>query len=268
MFDITIVSQFILLGIFVGFISGLFGIGGGGIIVPILTVILLSLDFNEEIVVHTALGTSMAIMAITSFSSLIAQHKKQAVLWNMFKMILPSVIIGTFLSSFLATYLSSFTLAIIFSFFMFVSSIHMFFGKQPESKDRIFPFKIQFLAGSFIGAISALISVAGGMFIVPFLVAQGVNIKKAIGTSSAIGSPLALSGAIGYMINGWSFGDYESSYTLGYLYLPAILLVSIGSVFAAPFGVKVSHKLSITLLKRMFSLIPFFLSIKLIYDLF
>ena len=100
MFDISIIIQFILLGAVVGFISGLFGIGGGGIIVPILTGILLSLQFDAKTVVHAAIGTSMGIMAITSFSSMIAQHKKQAVLWDMFKLLVPSIIVGTFSSFF------------------------------------------------------------------------------------------------------------------------------------------------------------------------
>lgn len=162
MFDFNIIVQFILLGTFVGIISGLFGIGGGGIIVPILTSILLSLSFNEEIVVHTAIGTSMAIMAITSFSSLLAQHKKKSVDWSMFKALVPAVIVGTFISSLIATFLSSFVLAIIFSFFMFATSIHMFLGKQPQSQNRVFSKKVHYFAGSIFGALSALISVAGG----------------------------------------------------------------------------------------------------------
>lgn len=261
------ISQLVMLGIFVGFISGLFGIGGGGIIVPVLTSILLSIQFDEQIVMHTAIGTSMAIMAITSFSSLMAQHKKRSVDWDMFKTIVPAIIIGTFLSSMVATFLSSFVLAIIFSFFMFVASLHMFFGKQPESQGSIFPKKIQYAAGCTFGALSALISIAGGMFIVPYLVFQGFNVKKAIGTSSAIGTPLALSGAFGYMINGWSLGNFEKSYTLGYLYLPAIFFVAIASYFFAPLGVKFAHKLPTGVLKKIFSLLPFALSIKLIYEL-
>lgn len=265
--DILILTQLLLLGGFVGFISGLFGIGGGGIIVPILTSILLALNFDNNIVVHTAIGTSMGIMAITSFSSLLAQHKKQAVLWDMFKVLIPTIIIGTFLSSFLAKYLSSFVLAIIFATFMFLTSIHMFFGKQPKNMNRLFPKKVHLLAGMIFGALSALISVAGGMFIVPYLTAQGINIKKAIGTSSAIGFPLTLSGMIAYMITGWDDTSFEVNYTLGYVYLPAILFVSISSVLSAPIGVKFAHKLSTNLLKKIFSIIPFVLSAKLIYEL-
>ncbi len=267
MFDISIITQLVLLGAFVGFISGLFGIGGGGIIVPILTTILLALSFDATHVVHTAIGTSMAIMAITLFSSALAQHKKQAILWNMFKILVPSIVVGTFLSTFLVTYLSSFTLAIIFATFMLLTSIHMFLGKQPDSVNRFFSKKIQVFSGMVFGALSALISVAGGMFIIPYLMAQGVEIKKAVGTSSAIGLPLTLCGALGYMINGWDIGSFEVNYTLGYIYLPAVFFVSITSVISAPYGVKLAHKLPNTLLKKIFSIIPFFLSLKLIFEL-
>lgn len=267
MFDPEIIIYFLLLGGFVGFISGLFGIGGGGIIVPVLTTILLSVGYDKEIIVHTAIGTSMAIMAAASYSSLMAQHKKQSVDWDMFKKMVPAIMIGTFVSSFVATYLSSLVLAIIFSFFMFASSVHMFFGKQPKSQNKIFSNPIQYIWGVIFGALSALISIAGGMFIVPYLVYQGFNIKKAIGTSSSIGFPLAVSGALGYMINGWAVGDFENSYSLGYLYLPAIVFVSLASFFSAPLGVKFGHKLSTTTLKKVFSLIPFILSIKLMYEI-
>lgn len=267
MFDISIIIQFILLGAFVGFISGLFGIGGGGIIVPILTGVLLSLQFDDTTVVHMAIGTSMGIMAITSFSSMLAQHKKQAVLWDIFKLLIPSIIIGTFLASFLASYLSSFVLAIIFATFMFLTSLHMFFGKKPKSVNKEFSKKTHYFSGMIFGVLSALISVAGGMFIVPYLVAQGKNIKKAIGTSSAIGFVLTLSGAFGYMINGFYSSASSHEYTLGFLYLPAIFFVALASVFTAPLGVKLAHKMSSDLLKKIFSLIPFFLSIKMIYEL-
>lgn len=267
MFDISIIIQFILLGAFVGFISGLFGIGGGGIIVPILTGILLSLQFDANTVVHASIGTSMGIMAITSFSSMLAQHKKQAVLWDMFKLLVPSIIVGTFLASFLASYLSSFTLAIIFAIFMFLTSINMFFGSTPKNIEKEFSKKIHYISGAIFGALSALISVAGGMFIVPYLLAQGIDIKKAIGTSSAIGFILTLSGALGYMINGYMINHTSLDYTIGFLFLPAIFFVALASVFTAPIGVKLAHKMSSKLLKKIFSLIPFFLSIKLIYEL-
>lgn len=106
------------------------------------------------------------------------------------------------------------------------------------------------------------------MFIVPYLVYQGLNIKKAIGISSSIGFPLALSGAFGYMINGWALGDFENSYTLGFLFIPAIVFVSIASFLSAPIGVRLAHKLSTNTLKKVFSLIPFVLSIKLMYEIF
>ena len=263
MFELYTIIEMLLLGLFVGFISGLFGIGGGGVIVPILTTIFLSQGFEQSHVVHMALGTSMAIMAITSISSVIAQNKKGAVVWSVFKMILPGVILGSFLATFIANYLSSFYLAIFFSIFMLLSSIHMFFGKPPKSVSTVFSFKTQVLSGSVIGSISALVSIAGGILSVPYLALQGIDMKKAIATSSAIGLPLAFAGAIGYMINGWS-GEIETKgLMIGHVSLSALLVVAVASYLAAPLGVRFSHSLPMGILKKLFSLLPLILSIKM-----
>ncbi|PLY11561.1 MAG: hypothetical protein C0626_03080 [Arcobacter sp.] len=266
MLDIETIIYFVLLGSFVGVISGLFGIGGGGIIVPILTTIFLSHGLDDKIVVHMALGTSMAIIIVTSVSSIIAQQKKRAIEWNIVKLMAPGILVGTFLVTFIASKLDSFYLSIIFSIFMFFTSIHMFIGKKPKAESKAFSNKTHFTAGGIIGGLSSLVSIGGGILSVPYLVAQNINIKKAIATSSAIGFPIAVSGTLGYIVNGWSNTSWDTL-TLGYVNIIAFSCVAIASFSTAPIGVMLVHKINVDIMKKLFSVIPFVLSIRMIYSL-
>lgn len=266
MLDIQTIIYFLALGSFVGVISGLFGIGGGGIIVPVLTAIFLSHGISEQNVVHLALGTSMAIIIITSISSIKAQQKKKAIVWDVVKMMTPGIIIGTFLATFIASKLDSFYLSIIFAVFMFYSSIIMFIGKKPKPDTKVFSNKTHFFSGGIIGALSSLVSIGGGILSVPYLLAQNIDIKKAIATSSAIGFPIALCGTLGYIINGWANTSMDTL-TLGFVNLPAFVCVAVASFLTAPIGVALVHKIDVNLMKKLFSLIPLLLSIKMIYSL-
>lgn len=266
MLDLQTIIYFLALGSFVGVISGLFGIGGGGIIVPVLTTIFLAHGISEQNVVHMALGTSMAIIIITSISSIKAQQKKKAIVWNVVKMMSPGIIIGTFLATFIASKLDSFYLSIIFSVFMFYSAIQMFIGKKPKPDSKVFSSKTHILSGGIIGALSSLVSIGGGILSVPYLLVQNIDIKKAIATSSAIGFPIALCGTLGYIINGWANTSMDS-YTLGFVNLPAFACVAVASFLTAPIGVMLVHKIDVNLMKKLFSLIPLVLSIKMIFSL-
>lgn len=266
MLDIQSIMIFLLLGSFVGVIAGLFGIGGGGLMVPILTMFFISHQFGEDQVIQISLATSMAIISITSISSFRAQHKKRAVRWDLFKMIAPGVIVGTFMFTFLASSINSFYLSIFFSLFMFYAALKMFFAKPVESKYALFGRVGQFFAGFGIGGISALVSIGGGMMSVPYLVKQNIDMKKAIGTSSAIGFPLAISGTFGYIINGYEYTSLETM-MVGYVYIPAFLSIAIASYLTAPIGVSLSHKLPIGILKKIFAVLTVFLSIKMMIEL-
>ncbi|PLY05223.1 MAG: hypothetical protein C0625_14435 [Arcobacter sp.] len=266
MLDLEIIVYFLLLGSFVGVIAGLFGIGGGGVIVPILTTIFLSQGLDERSVVHMALGTSMAIIIVTSISSIRAQQKKKAIIWDIVKMMAPGILIGTFLVTFIASKLDSFYLSIIFSIFMLYSSIQMFIGKKPKPESKVFSKKTHFLSGGLIGGLSSLVSIGGGILSVPYLLMQNVDIKKAIATSSAIGLPIAISGTIGYMVNGWGNTSMDTL-TLGYVNLVAFVCVAVASFTTAPIGVMLVHKINVDVMKKLFSVLPFVLSIKMIYSL-
>jgi uncharacterized membrane protein YfcA len=255
---------YIMLGSFVGVIAGLFGVGGGGIIVPVLSAIFLMQGMPSDEVVHMALGTSMATIIITSFSSMRAHHKREGVLWDVVKMMAPGILLGTFLATFLASVLSSLYLAIFFSIFMAYVSLQMFIGKKPKPSRGLLGWIGQLLSGLFIGAISALVSIGGGSLSVPYLVWQNVEMKKAIGTSAAIGLPIALSGTAGYMINGWGNSDLDTL-TIGFVSLPAFFFIAFFSYLTAPYGVKLAHKLPVGTIKKIFAILLIVLSVKMLF---
>jgi len=254
---------FLLLGIVVGFMAGLLGIGGGGIMVPVLTSMFLLQGVPVESVVHLALGTSMASIISTSISSLRAHHLKGAVIWPIFRSMAPTVIAGTFLATILVSHISSIYLAIFFSMFMAYVATKMFITKTPTLDTHRHSNNQLLIAGSGIGAISAIVSIGGGTLTVPYLIRQNIDIKKAIGTSAAIGLPISIAGTLGYVVNGWE--SYSmGTYTFGYVYFPVVLLISVASIFTAPYGAKLAHKLNTSTLKKVFSVLLMILSIKML----
>ena len=264
MIGIEWIIAFLVLGAVVGFMAGLLGIGGGGIMVPTLTTIFLAQGVPVEQVVHLALGTSMASIVMTSFASMRAHKSHHNILWDVFRMMAIGVVIGTFGATFVATYLKSAQLAIFFSIFMAYVSIQMALDKKPKPTREISSPRALLGAGTFIGAISALVSIGGGSLTVPYLVWQNVDLKKAIGTSAAIGFPLSFAGTAGYILNGMGSASANSDMMLGFVYLPAVIIISGVSFFTAPMGAKMAHRLPVSKLKKVFALLLMALSIKML----
>ncbi len=259
----SFIIYFLLLGTVVGFMAGLLGIGGGGIMVPVLTSLFLALDFPIELVVHLALGTSMASIIMTSISSLLAHQKRGAVIWDYVKGMSPGIIVGTFLATYIVAFASSLALAVFFSLFMGFVAIKMFIDKKPTQREKPSGKKHLFAVGSGIGGISALVSIGGGSLTVPYLVWRNIDIKKAIGTSAAIGLPISIAGTLGYVINGWSNSSFDQL-IVGFVYLPAVFLISITSIITAPLGAKMAHYLPVAILKKIFAVLLVGLSIKML----
>ena len=266
MFGFDSVVIFLLLGAVVGFFAGLLGVGGGGIMVPVLTSYFLYKNVPVEFVVHLALGTSMASIIMTSASSLVAHQKHQGVVWDLVKIMAPSVLLGTFVATYFVAHISSRHLAIFFALFMSYVSIQMFLNIQPKPS-RSAPGNLGLLtAGSGIGAISAVVAIGGGSLTVPFLAWNNIPLKKAIGTSAAVGFPIAVAGTLGYLINGWD-SAYQQDYLFGFIYLPAVLLISLVSYFTAPLGARLAHKLPVSVLKKVFALFLLLLGVRMLLSI-
>lgn len=262
MFDFWLIA-YLSLGLLTGFLAGLFGIGGGAVMVPVLTVMFAAQGFAPDYVVHLALGTSMATIIPTSLSSLNAHHKHDAVLWSAVRGLAPGILLGTFAATFLAAMLSPRPLAIFFCIFMSYVAAQMILNRKP-SASRQLPGAIGLASvGAGIGSISALVAIGGGTMTVPFLTWCNVRLQTAIGTSAAVGLPIALEGATGYLINGWSTPDLPAN-TLGFVYWPAVLAMAAASLFSAPMGAKLAHKLPVATLKKMFAALIIVLALQML----
>lgn len=263
--DLSLLLALATLGVSVGFMAGLLGIGGGGIMVPILTSIFLWQGFDPKQVVHLALGTSMASIVVTSFSSMRAHHRMQGVTWEVVRAMTPGIFVGTFIATFLVSLSNGLVLAAIFGVFMLCVSVQMFLGKQP-SASRTLPSKAALAGvGSGIGGISALVSIGGGTLSVPFLYWHNLPMQRAIGTSAALGLPIAISGTLGYLIHGQSQSAIDTAWTYGFIYLPAVMVISVCSYFSAPLGVLLAYRLPVGAIKKVFAVLLFLLSAKMFY---
>ncbi len=255
---------FLLLGAVVGFVAGLLGVGGGAIMVPVLTSLFVTLNFLPEHLLHMALATSMASIILTSIASTRAHLQHQAVLWPVVRLMSAGIVLGTFSATFIASLLPTLPLAIFFSCFMAYVALQLLLNIKPKPS-RHLPGALGMTAtGLGIGGISALVAIGGGSLTVPFLTWCNVKVQQAIGTSAAIGLPIALSGSIGYAVAGWEQVGLPE-FSLGYIYLPAVLLISAVSFFTAPLGAKLAHRLPVATLKRIFALLLIGLSAKMLH---
>ncbi|WP_332674396.1 sulfite exporter TauE/SafE family protein [Aromatoleum sp.] len=255
------------LGAVVGFFAGLLGVGGGGIMVPVLTSLFIAQGFPANAVVHLALGTSMAAIVVTSMSSLRAHHNHGAVRWEIVRFITPGILLGTFGATFIASRVASAPLAIFFVCFMGYVSLQMLVNVKPKPS-RELPGPLGMGAvGVGIGGVSALVAIGGGSLSVPFMTWCNIKVHNAIGTSAAIGLPIALAGTLGYLVNGWSAAG-TPEYSLGFVYLPALVLVSAVSMFTAPLGAKLAHRLPVATLKKIFAGVLMLLSAKMLHSIF
>lgn len=265
MFDVWWLS-YLALGGFVGFFAGLLGVGGGGIMVPVLTSLFLAQGMPKESVVHLALGTSMAAIVLTSLASLRAHHRHGAVRWDVVRYMAPGILAGTFAATFLASSLPSKPLAIFFACFMAYVSVQMLVNIKPRpSRELPGPVGMSGV-GAGIGGVSALVAIGGGSLSVPFMVWCNIKMQHAIGTSAALGLPIALAGTVGYLVNGLGSAGMPD-YSFGYIYLPALVLLSV-STFTAPMGARLAHSLPVATLKRVFAGVLILLCAKMLHALF
>lgn len=255
---------FLLLGAFVGFMAGLLGIGGGGTMVPVLSAIFFHSGVPLDKAVPMALGTSMASIVITSFSSMRTHKAKNNVMWNVFKSMYPGVVFGVVIGALIVSVAKSLYLSIFFAIFMAYISVQLFMDKKPKPSRTLLPKSYLFGAGGGVGVISALVSIGGGSLMVPFFIWQNIDGKKAIGTSAAIGFPLSIAGSICYMlISGAKHIDF-GNFTFGYVYLPAVLFISMASFFTAKLGAEYTQKLPLPILKKILGSLNMLLAIKML----
>ncbi|MCG2575631.1 sulfite exporter TauE/SafE family protein [Dechloromonas sp. XY25] len=255
-----------LLGIFGGFVAGLFGVGGGLTLVPFLYMLFVAQGFPAEHVMHLALGTSMATIVFTSISSMRAHHAHGAVRWDIVRSMAPGLVLGTFGGSLVVGQVPTGPMTAIFVIIVYYASLQMMLDFKPKAHRQMPGDVGRFAVGGLIGVVSSLVAAGGGFLSVPFMLFCNVAIHQAVGTSSALGFPIAVAGAIGYIVAGWNDAGLPA-HTFGYIYLPAFVGIVVMSITLAPVGAKLAHRLPVKKLKRMFGAFLAFLATKMLFSL-
>lgn len=263
MLNIEWMILYIVLGTFVGFMVGLLGVGGGGLLVPLLVSIFIYQGISPDNVVHLALATSLACMIVSSTSSMRSHASQGTVMWDVVKGMAPGIMLGAFIATQVASHVNSTYIAIFFALFMALVALQTFLKWQPKPSKKPITLLGLIVAGIGIGSVSALAAVGGGFLTVVYLGYNNIDIKRAIGTSAAIGFPIAITGTIGYILNGWTT-TLDKPYTFGFIYVPAFLAISIASAISAPYGARYSHNMPEAKLKKIFAVVCLALSLKML----
>lgn len=244
----------LLVGTVVGFLAGLFGIGGGLIIVPVLVYLLPMVGVPEPMLMSAALGTSFATIVVTGFSSAQRHHKLGNIVWPAVKILAPTIMVVTFISGLFIGKLPKEYSSKVFACLVVYLAVKMVMSIKPKAVQKTLTTTATLIGGTLIGIASSAAGIGGGGFIVPFLNSRGIEMKKAIGSSAFCGMLLGLSGMFSFIVGGWNaIGMPE--WSLGYVYLPAVLGITLTSFFTSKLGATTTSKLPVPTLKRYFALL-------------
>ena len=254
-------------GVVVGFLAGLFGMGGGAIIIPALLFVFGQHHFDPATIAHQAVATSLGCILLGSISSLREHHAHGAVEWRIVRSLTPGIVAGGLLGPLIVAHLSGRSVRVAFMAFLIYTSINML-RPRPPAPGRDLPGPAgMLLAGTALGGISAMVGVGGAAISVPFMVWCNVRMHAAIGTSSALGFPIALAGVAGYIISGWGKTGL-APHSLGYVHLPSMLVLSAMSMLVAPLGARVAHRLPVSSLRKWFALLLIAITLRMAVGMF
>lgn len=243
--------EFALTGLFAGFMAGYLGIGGGVVLVPVLSWIFTRDPATADIAVQMAVATSLATMLFSSLSSVVAHQRKGAIIWSIVMRLLPGLLLGALIGALTADSVSSDLLGRIFGIFLLTIGIQMLRGSRKQA-DRALPGAVLTASvGLGIGSLSSLFGVGGGSMTVPWLLRHGQQIRHSVATAAACGYPIAVAGTLAFVFLG---GDTAGAPTLGYVNLQALAGIAVFSVIGAPLGVAAVHKSDPKLAKRVFAI--------------
>ncbi|MGL4576752.1 MAG: sulfite exporter TauE/SafE family protein [Burkholderiaceae bacterium] len=265
--DIWFALALLALGCFSGFAAGLLGIGGGALMVPVMTFLFTLQGFSLAHVVHMAIATSIATILFTSLSSVRAHNKRGGVLWNLVRWIGAGGFVGTLLGAQIAGLISTPWLALVFALFIGYSAYKMIAAKPvvADSNAAAPAPGGMFALGTFAGAASSLVGAGGAFITVPYMRKHHIDVHAALGTSAAIGFPIAVGGVAGDAFAGWKVPSALPPTTLGYVYLPALLVVALASMSFAPLGARAAHALDTKALQRIFAVLLSTMALYMLY---
>ena len=258
--DPLLIAELLALGGFAGFLAGLMGVGGGMLMVPFITLLLTRRGVAPALAVKMAIATSMATIVFTSISSVRAHQRRGAVRWDLVRGMAPGIVLGSLLSGAGAfAVVKGSALAIFFGLFVGASATQMLLDRRPKAS-RQMPGRLgQGAAGAGIGFFSGLVGAGGAFISVPFMTWCNVVLHQAVATSAALGFPIALANTLGYVIAGWQLAPAVPG-ALGYVVLPVLAIIALGSMTTAPLGARAAHAMDLRHLKRVFALLLYMLA--------
>jgi uncharacterized membrane protein YfcA len=263
---VEVLVMYSAVGAVAGVLAGLLGVGGGLVIVPMLVYCFTREGISYDLIMHMALGTSMASIMFTAVSSFYSHHKRGAVLWPVVRRIVLGILVGTFLGSCLASNMSTNFLKVFFVIFLYYVAVQMLIDRKPAPSRQLPGGAGMFGVGNLIGVVSSLVGIGGGSLSVPFMVWCNVSVHQAIGTSAAIGFPIAIAGTVGYIWNGLHAQNLPG-HSFGYIYLPALVGIVCASVLTAPLGARLAHRLPVSKLKRVFAVLLLAFGTRMLFGL-
>lgn len=252
----------LVLGLVAGLCAGLFGIGGGALIVPALAWLLMAEHFNPEHIMIIAVATSLATALFTSLASVRTHHKLGNIAWPRALRLGPTLLIGASGGAVIAEAIDAEWLRWFFIVYLLYTSLQMALPKRTATETLQPRRYLDYPMGLLIGVMSAILGIGGGTMTVPYLAGNGLVMKNAVATSSTCALPIALSAAASYIALGWQGHDLPAG-SLGYIYLPAFAGIVSTSIFTAPIGAKLAHRLPAQRLKRYFAVVLLLIALKM-----
>jgi uncharacterized membrane protein YfcA len=252
--NFALLSVFLALGAFVGFLAGLLGIGGGFTMVPVLVEVFAREGIGTAHLLPLAIGTSAGSIVFTAFVSAYAHHKRGAVLWHIVGAMAPGLVLGSLLGPQIASALPMRVMAAIFGSFTWFTAAKMIWAKSTVATRQLPGKSAMFVAGAVIGIVAGMVGTGGAFLAVPFMTRCNVKLHNAVATSAAIGWPVAVASAIGYVFAGWHAADLPAL-SLGYVYLPALAGIVVTSMLFAPLGARVAHAWPVARLRNAFAIL-------------
>ena len=240
-------------GVVAGITAGLLGVGGGIVMVPAIALTLEVMGYDQGVFQHVAVGTSLAVIIVTGLSSARAHHRRGAVMVDIVRLWAPTLMIAALVGGLMSRLYSGDVLRVVFGVVALFVALNIVLPIQRLLMGQLRDSPITHrLSAAFVGYVSALMGVGGGALSVPTLVAFGHQMHKAVGTGAALGVLIGLPGALGFVVSGWTV-EGRPPLSLGYVNLPALLLVGLTASMCAPLGATLAHRLDQTVLKRVFA---------------
>lgn len=261
--EISLLAFYALIGATAGLLGGLLGVGGGLVVVPTLAWVFHRQAYTPELIMHLAVGTSLASIIVTASSAAWAHHRRKAVLWKVVLALSPGLATGALIGGMVARLLATATLRRVFGSFVLLAGAQLLTGRRPRPHRQLPGPAILSPVGAFIGVVSALVGIGGGTITVPFLLWCNVPTRNAVGTSAASALPIALAGAASFILAGWGRPGLPPG-SFGYVLGPAIAALAPTILLMAPLGARLAHSLPTGVIRRLFGGLVLLIGVKML----